>query len=385
MDYQKKINSQHEIVHPIIIWIIASILFHLLLALGIITLKISSLPPVSLKKETQDRAILMMDEPKKQKTQTQPPPVQPTAPQKKEKKSKEKEEPKLKWSDYTLIPGRQGINKQNIDDPKNLSNLPKPEDQKLEQKVNKLKDLDSRSKPGMTNTEKIKNEQSKTVNSKKKSKEKHLNETTQQSESKNITPDKNESVSTSAFEQESKSLKQKSQPITQFTDQDRKKASIKEKLKKEFHTPIAEQDPYEFVPEPSRIVSFQDLNLGFDNHYATVGNNANLIQQGITSAVPDGASLKHLTYYNQCAEMMKNEIRTHPQIRLCQNVFGKNLVCAVTVDRQGHQLEFRMLQGSGNIILDRVIQESIMAVKMFPKVPTFIPDSPFVMRWRWYF
>ena len=174
-------------------------------------------------------------------------------------------------------------------------------------------------------------------------------------------------------------------PLTQFTDHEQKKSSIKEKLKKEFKTPIEQQDPYEFVPEPSRIISFQDLNLGFDNHYATIGNNANLIQPGITSAVPDAASLKHLTYYNQCAEMMKNEIRTHPQIRLCQNVAGKNLVCAVTVDRQGRQLEFRMLQGSGNVILDRVIQESIMAVKMFPPVPSFIPDSPFVMRWRWYF
>lgn len=363
MDYQKKINSQREIVHPIIIWIIASILFHLLLALGIITLKISSLPPVSLKKETQDRAILMMDEPKKQKIQTQPqsPAVQATAPQKKEtkkeEKPKEKEEPKLKWSDYTLIPGRQGINKQNIDDPKQLLNMPKPEEQKTK--------IDKKDKKTEKITPEEKIEQKELI----ESKQKHSDLTDSQS-----------------LIAQPKPQKIIEKPITQFIDQDQKKRSIKEKLKKEFkRTPIEEQDPYEFVPEPSRLVSFQNLNLGFDNNYATIGNNANLIQQGITSAVPDAGSLKHLTYYNQCAEMMKSEIRTHPQIRLCQNISGKHLVCAVTVDRQGRQLEFRMLQGSGNIILDRVIQESIMAVKMFPKVPTFIPDSPFVMRWRWYF
>lgn len=361
MDYQKKMNSQREVVHPIVIWIIASILFHLLLALGIITLKISSLPLVTPKKETQDRAILMMDEPKKQKAQAQPAqsPAQPAPQQKKEakKQEKEKEDPKLKWSDYTLIPGRQGINEQKFDDPKQLVNLPKPEEQKLAKK----------------DQEKIKKQES------TEEKIEQKKEALPESKPSELQDPK------SSFSQPMPKKTTQPKPLTEFVDQEKKKSSIKEKLKKEFRTPIEEQDPYEFVPQPSKVISFQDLNLGFDNHYLTIGNNANLINQGITSAVPDAASLKHLTYYNQCAEMMKNEIRTHPQIRLCQNISGKNLVCAVTVDRQGRQLEFRMLQGSGNIILDRVIQESIMAVKMFPKVPSFIPDSPFVMRWRWYF
>lgn len=65
MNYKAKTKSNHEIVHPIVIWIIASIIFHLLLALGIITLKMSSIPLTSPKNITaQDRAILMMDEPK---------------------------------------------------------------------------------------------------------------------------------------------------------------------------------------------------------------------------------------------------------------------------------------------------------------------------------
>ena len=356
MDYQNNFDSKREAVHPIIIWIIASILFHLLLALGIITLKISSLPLTSPKKKTKDTAILMMDEPKKQTLPT-PQNQQSTPSQsqkvKKQEAEKPKEEPKLKWSDYTLIPGRQGINQQNIKDPSNLKNLPKPEEQKIKTEK-KAKNLDAHVKPETIHVQKTEKE------------------FTEQNDLKSLNS-------------EPKPQKITEKPLTQFTDHEQKKSSIKEKLKKEFKTPIEQQDPYEFVPEPSRIISFQDLNLGFDNHYATIGNNANLIQPGITSAVPDAASLKHLTYYNQCAEMMKNEIRTHPQIRLCQNVAGKNLVCAVTVDRQGRQLEFRMLQGSGNVILDRVIQESIMAVKMFPPVPSFIPDSPFVMRWRWYF
>lgn len=143
----------------------------------------------------------------------------------------------------------------------------------------------------------------------------------------------------------------------------------------------SEQNPYEFVPQPSRIISFQDLNLGFDNNYATIGNNANLIQQGITSAAPDDVSLKHLTYYNQCAGMMKTAFATHPQTRLRQNATGKRFRFDLVVDRQGNQLQLNVIQGSGDMILDRIIQESIASIKMFPKVPSFITDSPFTMRW----
>lgn len=338
MDYQKKINTQREVIHPIVIWIIASILFHLLLALGIITLKISSLqlaPPK--KNQTNDRAILMMDEPKKQPVQTQPQQQAPAPAQKKEikkeEKPKEKEQPK--WSDYTLVPGRQGINQQNLQDPQNLQNMPKPEEQKLEKK--------------------------------EKSK---IQEPVQEQIPQQIEKPKNDLSAT-------KSAK----ALNQFLDQDKKKSSIKEILKKEFKTPISEQDPYEFVPQPSRIISFQDLNLGFDNRYATIGNNANLIQQGITIAAPDEVSLKHLTYYNQCAGMMKTAFATHPQTRLRQNATGKRFRFDLVVDRQGNQLELRVIQGSGDMILDRIIQESIASIRIFPKVPSFIPDSPFVMRW----
>ncbi len=135
------------------------------------------------------------------------------------------------------------------------------------------------------------------------------------------------------------------------------------------------------MPQPSRVISFQDLNLGFDNRYATIGNNANLIQQGITIAAPDEVSLKHLTYYNQCAGMMKTAFATHPQTHLRQNATGKRYRFDLVVDRQGNQLEIRVIQGSGDMILDRIIQESIASIRMFPKVPSFIPDSPFVMRW----
>lgn len=372
MDYQNNLNSKREAVHPIVIWIIASILFHLLLALGIITLKVSTLPLTTQKKQTQDHAILMMDEPKKQQTQALPqqqPPAQKKEVTKKEKQEKPKEEPKLKWSDYTLVPGRQGINQQNLDDPQNLKNMPKPEDQKLNKKERTLKELDSRSKPGMTNN-KIKENESQTTD---------IQENTRTSESKNIQQEKNKSNVIPDSEQESKSFK--TQPLTQFSDQEQKKSSIKEKLKKEFKTPISEQDPYEFVPQPSRVISFQDLNLGFDNRYATIGNNANLIQQGITMAAPDEVSLKHLTYYNQCAGMMKTAFATHPQTHLRQNATGKRFRFDLVVDRQGNQLELRVIQGSGDIILDRIIQESIASVRIFPKVPSFIPDSPFVMRW----
>ena len=358
MDYQKKINSKHEVIHPIVIWIIASILFHLLLALGIITMKMSSLSLVSPKKETQDHAILMMDEPKKQQTSPQPP-APSTPPQKKETKKEEKAEEKHtpKPSDYTLIPGRQGINKQNLDDPQNLRNMPKPEEQKLEKKAK----IEKQEKKTEEIAPKEKIEQKEQVKSDPKPIELQDSKSLlAQPTSKTTTPIK---------------------PLTEFIDQEQKKSSIKEKLKKEFRTPIEQQDPYEFVPQPSRVVSFQDLNLGFDNRYATIGNNANLIQQGITIAAPDEVSLKHLTYYNQCAGMMKTAFATHPQTHLRQNATGKRFRFDLVVDRQGNQLELRVIQGSGDMILDRIISESIASVKMFPKVPSFIPDSPFIMRW----
>lgn len=363
MNYEKNNIPQQESLHPIIVWILASILFHLLLMLGIITLKLHDMPLVNRSKTDQsDRAILMLDQPTKQTAPS------PTSKISEPKKTAPKQEPKSKpnITDYTMIPGRQGIDKQNLDDPKNLKDLPTPDNQKLEkkekpkeliktpqqpelQKQETLKELDSLLKQEMANTKKTEK----------------LSSITQ-------TPSPAQFVEQPTEKQTSSIAKQNIIPAPVVPDVKRKSQPFQ---------PQSEQDLYEFVPHPNRVISFKDLNLGFDNNYKTIGNNAHLIQQGITMAAPDEVSLKHLTYYHQCAGMMKTAFATHPQTRLRQNATGKRFRFDLTVDRQGNQIKLTVIQGSGDIILDKIIHESIQSVTLFPKVPSFIEENPFTMHW----
>ena len=355
MIYGKKINPKRDRMHPILIWIIASILLHLLIMLGLKSIKMHQLKEKNkLINHISDHAILMMDQPKKQLAS---PEINPIA--KKQPNPKKTEKPKHNLHDFTLIPGRAGIDKQNLDDPANLKNLPTPQNQHLKKQLETT----------TPKTDPIKKEFQESQNLEKKEPEEALELKTIQKtiESiENTTSPAQPSVSILDEKHESK-VQQKSTPNN--------------KNSKNIRIAPKEQNPYEYTPNPSREISFKNLNLGFDINAPTIGNNAHMIQQGITFAAPDEVSLKHLTYYHQCAGMMKTAFATHPQVRLRQYATGKKFRFDVTVDRKGNQINFVTIHGSGDMILDRIIQESIQSVSMFPSVPSFITDDPFVMKW----
>lgn len=325
MNHKEQINQQQESLHPIILWILASILLHFLLTIGLITLKFRKMAMTEHAVKNQNETFLLMDD---SQNPVMPKPVpnskqtvqQQTKPMPKQEEAKK---PERHWSDYTLVPGRKGVDEQKIDNPADLKNLPTPQDQK-----NKPKELTEPKKTTNVTSEKI-------------------------------------------------SPKELSSQ-TMILDKSSTNVSNSQKNR----TPIADQNPYEFVPEPTnRTISFKDLNLGFDNNYQTIGNNANLIQAGRTFESPDPVALKHLTYYNQCAEMMKSAIITHHQVRLAPPAGGRRFHFAITVNRNGKLLSFRTLHGSGHQILDKILSESVQSITLFPPVPKFIIEDPFVMTW----
>lgn len=304
------------------------------------------------RKAQEERAVLMMDEPKRplpQPVMNQQAPQQPQP--KAEPKQKKEEKPKMHWSDYTLMPGRKGIDQQKIDDPANLQNLPTPKNQSLEPKATQ--------------------------------------EQNKQTEKKDTAKSKQPSIEQAEVKATEKLIqKEKIEKPTMFQDQGAPSAVSKQKASEEQpfipakqRTPIEDQNPYDYVPSPKRTISFKDINLGFDHAQQTIGNNANLIQQGKSFETPDAVSLKHLTYYNQCAGMMRTAFATHPQARLRPYPTNKRFLFTVTVDRQGNQIGFRVVTGSGDQMLDKIISESVQSVTLFPQVPNFIEDNPFVMRW----
>jgi hypothetical protein len=341
MNDDKNFKQEEQQVHPVIIWILASILLHLLLTLGVISLKIHRMSTQESKMfDTKtDQAILMMDQKKQPPLQQAQPAAQPKAPAAPPAAPKEKpKEQPLDLSKYTLVAGRKGQDKQQLDNSVDLKNLPTPETQKVSEK---------QPQPKVPKNEKI---------------EQQAQE--EQPEKKEIKPIIEQSKMGESIQAE-----QKYSP------------KMEKKLKGE-PVPAADQDPYKYVPTPSRVVSFKELNLGFDYSRPNIGNNANLSNQGSTFDAPDGIALKHLTYYNQCAEMMRTEFSIHPQRRLRPYPTGKKYNFMVTVNRQGKLLKFTVINPSGDSILDKILAESVQAVTMFPPVPNFISGDPFTMEWR---
>ncbi len=342
MNRKEEIN-QHDAIHPIILWILASILFHFLLTVGLITLKFKKIAiPDSINKQNNETYILMDDS--KQQMMPKPIPSQQPTPKQPSQQSQPIPEPKQQrhWSDYTLVPGRKGVDEQKIDDPTDLQNLPTPQNQGQKTKS---------STTAKTNTSKS---------------------TDQKLDVSDQPP--SEPKSTMHHQIENKTINESSSK-TLNTKENQSSAQPKNRI------PIQNQNPYDFVPKSSRSISFKDLGLGFDNQYQTIGNNANLIQAGKTFETPDPMALKHLTYYNQCAEMMKTEIAIHHQARLCPYRSGSRFTFKITVDRNGRLLNFRAIQSSGSQILDKVLSESVQSVKLFPPVPKFIIEDPFIMTW----
>lgn len=382
-------------LHPIVVWIIASILLHLLFIVISIVLRIDEYKKENiLKKEmtvsTKDKqnAIMMMDQPKKTQAAQPLPPIpsskqvaiQPQA----QPKSVPPAQPIPKQPPvvHTLIPGRQGIDKQNLIDDDGGAEIPKKE------KLLETKELNEK----LHDAQKEKDKKQEL-----KLEEVHKEEATQKSTEKKEIINQKESINAS-----------KATPVNQYQDSQKtieKKLSIEESLKKEgtlnqqnsqnkagkeeikelkkITTDDYDLDPYPFSPAPkskSRM-SLKDLSIGFDNYRKNIGNSQYLIQQGNTTAAASGESLKLITYNNQFAKTMIGSIRTHPQYQLIQYARGKQTVIAITIDRQGKLLNLSLIASSGDTNLDKIMIESIQSAGLYPAVPSFIPDDPFFQQW----
>jgi len=137
----KERNEEHkkETTHPILIWIIASILFHMLLTLISIVLHIDDYRTTTTSKKIDDRflmsqqekssATMMLDQIKKPILQNKKIEKSSPLPEKPIEKPAEKqvkpEEPALI---HTLIPGRKGLDLQNITDQLSNAEGQKPQE-----------------------------------------------------------------------------------------------------------------------------------------------------------------------------------------------------------------------------------------------------------------
>lgn len=354
-----------ESLHPILVWIIASILFHMLLLLGIITLKMNHIElPQPERINQQDRAILMMDEPKQK---IMPTPQQVQQPIKKESEPKpqpQAQQPKEQPLNYRITPGKKGLDAQQIKKMTDLENLPKPQDQITdEQKSQNQAEQQAKQEEPI---EKL--PQAPEIIEKKE----ELPQETQLQELEE--PD------------EKATQTRHSSSTTKMIDQEMRQSISKKPMEQE--TPSRsisqKQNPQDFVPKKqTSSISFKDLNLGFNEQIQTVGNSSSLIMNGTNFQVPTGTNLKHITYLNQCADMMVQAVRTHHSRRLVPATGHNHMYFKLSVDKSGRQLEFVKIKGTGNDLLDRIIEESIQSITLFPKVPSFINEEPFTMRWHY--
>ncbi|MFA5998819.1 MAG: TonB C-terminal domain-containing protein [Candidatus Babeliales bacterium] len=383
----KERNEEHkkETTHPILIWIIASILFHMLLTLISIVLHIDDYRTTTTTKRPDDHflmsqqekksATMMLDQIKKPIAQSTKVEKSSPLPEKSIEKPVEKpvkpEEPALI---HTLIPGRQGLDLQNITDQLSNAEGQKPqevpkakESSSLDPRVtpkddeNKEKKLTPQPEPNKTPASKPQQAVEKKELRKKLSKD-----------AANLYDGAKTDIETAeaqdaSIEQEqvSKSSESTSLDSTVIPSQP---SSI---------------DPYQFVPK--QTMSLKDLQLGFNKFLNNVGNTECLIQHGNTSAIPDGQSLKNITYLNQFANTMNGSINTHPKARIMQYRRNKQLTFVTTVDRKGKLLDVQIIKESGEPTIDTIIIESLQSAGLFPAVPTFILDDPYVQRWTFFY
>lgn len=353
----KKENSDQ-----ILIWIIASILFHILLGLILMVFNIHhslNLPkPTTLPKQDYDHAILMMDQPQQHQ---QPPITEQTAKQQEPKEEKTKKPESTSQNDpsrnFILIPGKQGLDAQQLSE-KDLKSLPKPEEQSMP------------NMPPLPEKPDIKNQTETPL-----AKQSETPKTLTQNIKKIPEPIKKEPTHF-VDDDPRASMTKKTEEKKVENQNDNSNSSIQET--NEF---IGQPKPQQFVPQRKHNVSFKDLNLGFNEQYQTVGNTKYLMQNGLSFDVPDAESMKWITLKNQFAETMISAFRSHPQFYL-RKPTGKQMVKFITTtNRQGQLIDLKLYEGSKDIILDQIVLESLRSIPLYPQIPTFIKDDIFTQLW----
>ena len=408
MDTEKKDSHQNSIG----IWIITSIIAHLLLVLLCMTLHLSKSARPSFKKTKNQfalpsSAILLMDKPQKA--------INPSL----QKTQEPKQSPIIPQKEVAILrPGKQGIIDQQNLTPDFLSKLHQPQYKKIidqpipaelvqKFKTPKQQETITQNKK-VEQAEKSKNQNEPTPQQNitpQETKRKHIQETEQKTEHPQtesiqaiqeiIMPSTKKIISTKQKQASNDTSKAPSSPKEQTaakastTSAEPEKQSLQDEStkKSEAHQQPQiqpqENDPYRFVPKPRHThnISFKNLNLEFDKTKTNIGNNGYLIQYGNTTAIPNQQDLKMITYNTQFAKVIIESVHAHANYKQIQHLRQIQCLCSFTIDRQGHLLDMHILKRSSNNLFNKIVMESAIAAGLYPALPYFITDSPFIAQW----
>lgn len=318
------------------IWIIASLLFHLLILLLIMTyvynvhLNDSAIPKIN----KNDQFVLFQ-----QPTQNVVQPIdqskltKPNVP-----KQQVTKQPKQELIPH-IIPGKQGINHQDV------TGLPLPvqNEQKKEEEPKPLAPTPQK-KTTLEPKQKISQTQSKVPED--------INPNSKNSIHKNESP-----------EDEIQKIKKEPGPI-----------SILEKLSPRTHD---HDSLYKHVPKPemqsnTKTASFQDINLGHNQHASNFGNSKHLKLQGNSNHVPQGDELKYITFMNQTANLLHQAIFLHPERSQMLRYKPENLKFHLVTDRAGKVVHFSIVQPSQYPLKNEFLTKAVTSNSLYHEIPSFL-------------
>jgi|GEM_PF-1399480 len=354
-------NQIREQIHPVLVWIIASILLHLLIMLVIMTYKFhttthSQLP---LPKQQEQYVMWSTPQPKQQAItpQMQMPKQQPAPQAQQAVAQKQAAQPQPKEEEKPLdleklpiiMPGKAGIDHQDLD------GTPQASQEKMDTDEKETKQQEPIAPP--------------------MPKETPQQEAPQQKQSKPSDIDSRQQAIP------------KPKP-TSFVAEGKPLPSPSKKTEAPQHpnTSSDASNPYRYVPTlrqeiPVKSISFKDIGLGFDDRHLTFGNSAHMGIAGNSPDIATGDELRYVTYLNQMANMIVNSLNTNSNKHWMTRYTGEPIMVHIKVDRKGNLLESRMVQASKAQGINDYILDSMKQVGLFNPLPKFIKKDTFEISW----
>lgn len=344
VDFVKNQNQTSSQKVPALTWIIASIMFHIFILLAIMTYKFNIFEQEDRKTiRPDDQVVLWTNQQQKIDLKNlHQPPAQETQQTKPEPKKEEKiaDQPELPQKMPIIIPGKQGIDLQNLDGSQSPVQYPPEKSQDLQETAT------IEQEPSIENAQNI------------------------GSSIKNVPI-----YRTSPLDFPKGNFFASSVPKPQQLKQqlDESKEESKNMYK---HVPKLTQKT------PIKTISFKDIGLGQNNSLSTFGNSAHMGIQGDSPDIPTGEELKYITYLNQMANMIVSSMHANPQKNLVRGRTYEQVVFHVKVDRAGNLLATKIIRPSKQEVINIFIIESVKMVGLFNPLPNFISKDTFEINWR---
>ncbi|MBP9764979.1 hypothetical protein KBD08_01450 [Candidatus Babeliales bacterium] len=333
--------------YPVIIWILASILLHLIIMLITMTYKYSmmDIPLAPQKLTKQDQAILwnptqpqaQQPLPQSQPAQ-QPKKLEALQPKKQEEEKKVEEKQSPPFSKIPIItPGKKGLDHQSLDGEMSAIQNQISQDNNKDKKI--LRDNQAL-QPKALKPQKQTQQQ-----------EKKEQEDVSPHGTRLISPPQHEN-----YESEEQT------------------------------EPDDNLDPYDYLPAPKskvpvKTVSFKDLGLGFNEKATNFGNSSNWSMHGNSPDIPVGDELKYVTYLSQMARMLENSMLANSSKKLIRKGPFETLCFYVEVDRQGNLIDTHMNVPSKEPMINHFILDSVRKVGLFNPLPSFVQNKTFRFNW----